>query len=222
MIPITKTREGAKVVSRLTSHSEFKVDPQNIAVGNKKPIGSITFEQMMYGVNYSNAEAAIHDLMSLHTKEVGEIVINDSGISPQSIPQQTRAIFSGVVSLDPNLTGTDPSAMLDILGVQIEVKNMQDAATVATAWFRKLNELVASEIVLSDVVQSAATPHIIDMTHLDCQNHTFDTIKKLGITVEFGVTVPAKPGYGLWNAIGNETKTFGTNTYTLHYFKRFG
>ena len=55
----TKTREGAKVNSRLAAFSEYRVDPQNIAVGNTAPIGSLTFEQMDLGVWYPNTEAAI-------------------------------------------------------------------------------------------------------------------------------------------------------------------
>lgn len=219
----TKTREGAKNFSRLTSHSQYIPDPLNIAVGNKAPIGSITFEQMEAGVDYSNAEAAINDLMSLFTKEIGEVICNTTGVSPQPEQQITRATFSGVIALESPETGGSPvPVIMNILGIPIQVANGDDAAAVATRWYLKVKELEAVGKVVQSVTQSSATPQFVDMVHLDYQNHTFNTFKLNGLTVDFTVTSPAKAGYGMWDAIGSESKTFGTNEYTFHYFRRMG
>lgn len=219
----TKTREGAKVNSRLAAFSEYRIDPQNIAVGNKAPIGSLTFEQMDLGVWYPNTEAAINDLMSLQSAEIGTIICNDTGISPQPAQQITRATFSGVVSLEPKEDGSvgDP-VIIHILGLPIRIANGDDFAAVATRWYDKVKELEAVGKVVQQVTQSPATPQYVDIIHLDYQNHNFETYKKYGLTVEFTVTSPAKAGYGQWDAIGNESKTFGANTFTFHYFRRMG
>ncbi|MGQ3469425.1 hypothetical protein, partial [Xanthomonas campestris] len=159
----TKTREGAKVNSRLTAFSEYRVDPQNIAVGNTAPIGSLTFEQMDLGVWYPNTEAAINDLMSLQSAEIGTIICNDTGISPQPAQQITRATFSGVVALEPKEDGSvgDP-VIIHILGLPIRIANGDDFAAVATRWYDKVKELEAVGKVVQQVTQSPATPQYVD------------------------------------------------------------
>lgn len=212
----TKTREGAKVPSREANYLQFELDPEDISVGDQVPYGSVTLKQTQRGVWYPNIQAAIDDVRAMIPSDVGEVVTNVTGISPGKTQQITRAVFSGVVKLEDEVT----EEIVEILGVAVKLKNGDTAEIAAAKWLNILESMVADKVAIAAVFSSASTQNIVDITHLDYQNHTFETFKWNGITVNFSVLSPAKQGYGSWNFLGSEDKVFASNTVRFHYFQR--
>lgn len=212
----TKTREGAKVSSREANYLQFELDPEDISVGDQVPYGSVTLKQTQHGVWYPNIQAAIDDVRAMIPSDVGEVVTNVTGISPGKTQQITRAVFSGVVKLEDEVT----EEIVEILGVAVKLKNGDTAEIAAAKWLNILESMVADKVAIAAVFSSASTQNIVDITHLDYQNHTFETFKWNGITVNFSVLSPAKQGYGSWNFLGSEDKVFASNTVRFHYFQR--
>lgn len=212
----TKTREGAKVPSREANYLQFELDPEDISVGDQVPYGSVTLKQTQHGVWYPNIQAAIDDVRAMIPSDVGEVVTNVTGISPGKTQQITRAVFSGVVKLEDETS----EEIVEILGVAVKLKNGDTAEIAAAKWLNILESMVADKIAIATVFSSASTQNIVDITHLDYQNHTFETFKWNGITVNFSVLSPAKQGYGSWNFLGSEDKVFASNTVRFHYFQR--
>ncbi|HFG0932042.1 baseplate wedge subunit and tail pin [Klebsiella phage EI] len=212
----TKTREGAKVPSREANYLQFELDPEDISVGDQVPYGSVTLKQTQHGVWYPNIQAAIDDVRAMIPSDVGEVVTNVTGISPGKTQQITRAVFSGVVKLEDETS----EEIVEILGVAVKLKNGDTAEIAAAKWLNILESMVADKIAIAAVFSSASTQNIVDITHLDYQNHTFETFKWNGITVNFSVLSPAKQGYGSWNFLGSEDKVFASNTVRFHYFQR--
>ena len=212
----TKTREGAKVPSREANYLQFELEPEDISVGDPVPYGSVTLKQTQHGVWYPNIQAAIDDVRAMIPSDVGEVVTNVTGISPGKTQQITRAVFSGVVKLEDEVT----EEIVEILGVAVKLKNGDTAEIAAAKWLNILESMVADKVAIAAVFSSASTQNIVDITHLDYQNHTFETFKWNGITVNFSVLSPAKQGYGSWNFLGSEDKVFASNTVRFHYFQR--
>ena len=169
-----------------------------------------------HGVWYPNIQAAIDDVRAMIPSDVGEVVTNVTGISPGKTQQITRAVFSGVVKLEDETS----EEIVEILGVAVKLKNGDTAEIAAAKWLNILESMAADKIAIAAVFSSASTQNIVDITHLDYQNHTFETFKWNGITVNFSVLSPAKQGYGSWNFLGSEDKVFASNTVRFHYFQR--
>lgn len=213
----TKTREGAKVPSREANYLQFELDPEDISVGDQVPYGSVTLKQTQHGVWYPNIQAAIDDVRAMVPSDIGEVVTNVTGVIPGKSQQITRAAFSGVVKLE---AGGTSEQIVEILGVPVKLKNGDTAELAAAKWLAVLESMVADKIAIAGVLSSASTQNIVDITHMDYQNHTFETFKWNGIVVNFSVLSPAKQGYGSWNLLGSEDKVFASNTVRFHYFQR--
>lgn len=212
----TKTREGAKVPSREANYLEFELDSSDISVGNKVPYGSTTLKQTEKGVWYPNIQAAIDDVRAMMPSNLNEVYSCTDGISPAPAKQLTRVNFTGVCQM----TADTPDTILEILGVPIQMVDGETAAQVAIKFTAKVEALVADNIAVDKVLNSSSSQNIVDITHIDYQNHKFEDITWNGITVSFSVLSPAKAGYGAWALMGSEDKTFDSTVVRFYYFQR--
>lgn len=220
----TKTRGGAEVPSRKADYLEFSPDGAQAIVGNKNPIGLTTTTQTNLGVWYPNIQSAIDDLSSMLTGNIGDVVINTSGINPAGIQQVTQIAFSGTASVQISTApGTIiTSAKTVILGFPITVDDGDTSDQIATKLKAEMDTYVLQNKVIDNVTQDGTDPGILSIRHIDYQNHDVEDFNVYGVSAVMTVASPPKVGYGTWFKIGQEAKTFGGGTvsYTLNYFQR--
>lgn len=218
----TKTRGGAEVQSRKADYLEFSPDGAQAIVGNKNPIGMTTTTQTQLGVWYPNIQAAIDDLSSMVTGNIGDISINTSGLNPAGVQQVTEIAFSGTAVVQQSIApGTIiTSAKTVILGFPITVDDGDTSDQIATKLKAEMDKYVLENKVIDNVSQDTVDPGILNIRHIDYQSHDVQNFDVFGVSAVMTVASPPKVGYGTWFKIGQEAKVFGATSYTLHYFQR--
>lgn len=210
----SKTREGAKVPSREANYLEFELDSKDISVGNRAPYGSPSLKQTQHGIWYPTIQAAIDDVRAMTTETIGEIKIT-TGTNPTPVQQITRITINGVCNLTP---GSDE--YLSILGLKVKMVNGDTGPTTAAKWKAIADGLAASAIAMENIQISGSTQNIIDVKHLDYQNHEFTGFRWNGIEVSFAVQSVPRAGYGNWQLIGSEDKNLGGVVTKMTYWQR--
>ena len=211
----SKTREGAKVFSREANYLEFETDNKDLSVGNKAPYGSPSLKQTQHDIWYPTVQAAIDDVRSLSPTFLGEIKMT-IGTDPNPVKQQTRMTITGVCNL-----GSDVEEQyLDILGFKIKMVSGDDGNTTAAKWKAAADGYAAAGIAIDKIQIAGSSQNIVEITHLDYQNHSFEDFRWNGISVSFGIISPPQMGYGSWLNLGTEDKTIGLNTYKVTYWQR--
>lgn len=220
---MSKTREGARVVSREADFVQFSPSGSPI-VGGKQQIGSLSATQSARGVMYPTVQSAIDDLASFTFVGINQVVINTDGESPEGVQQVSRMTITGTVTAPDVLPGETAltEVTIPILGFPFKYKVGDTAEQMATEVEKNIQTLVDTSTVFDFVQQSTETLNMIDIRFIDCQNHSFEAYTVNGITITVATISEAKGGYGTWTKLGQKAETFegGTDPVTLHYYKR--
>lgn len=220
---ISKTREGARVVSREADYLEFRPSGGPI-VGEKQQIGSLTASQSSRGVMYPTVQSAIDDLSSFVFTNINGVVMNTDGESPQGVQQVSRITISGTVEAPDELPGVTPptEVTIPILGFPFKYTVGDTAEQMATEVAKHIQTLVDDSVVFDFVQQSTETLNMIDIRFIDYQNHSFEDYTVNGITISVATISEPRAGYGTWIKLGQKAETFenAPDPVTLHYFKR--
>lgn len=220
---ISKTREGAKVVSREAVYLQFDQSNMNqTMVGSVRAFGGPSVDAYTAGMTLPNVQDAIGELATAAVTPVGGIVIMSENISPQGQPQQDEITISGTASVQG-----EPSAIIHIFGLPFIITEGMSADALCTKLVEKLEELKTQNVVFKTVQRRAGSADIIvDVSYLDTSDHNENITpdSTFGFTISRQITSPAKPGYGSWSYMGYETKTLSgilnASPTDLHYFKR--
>ncbi|UYD57402.1 baseplate wedge protein [Aeromonas phage B614] len=219
---MTKTRGGASNTSRLATHIEYKTRPGTDVTGVRN-IGGPTVESMMDGVEYANIQSAIDELQTLTSFPINGIYVSDAKQSPEGVRQAETLTFSGVV-----VDTESGKAVVKVYGVPFIVDAGTNADVVCNQVLAKFEEMRDANILFASVnrVAGTTTP-IIEIQFIDTATHVnIENFDSYGITVAREVTVPGVPGFGVWDYLGEESKTLAGGSLTgptqLYYFKRIG
>jgi len=101
----------AGVISRLADFLGFRPKAGNIDVMNRQSVGSVTISQLAKGFYEPNVESAINDVHNFSIKDVGTIITNKTGVSPEGVSQTDYWAFSGTVT-DDSLPPGSPVTVL--------------------------------------------------------------------------------------------------------------
>lgn len=217
---MSKTTTSSQNFSRDASYHSFTPEAGSIIVGNSQPVGSVSIEQIMNGVTYSNVQDAIGDVANIGVLPINAIVITKDGVSPAGIHQVDNYVFSGTVN-DPN-KGLQESMQIVLYGVPVTINNGDTAEQVALKAKLEFDVLVSKGIVFN-FVRMGATNNILEVGYLDYKKHVLPTYSVNGLSVAQNIISPNKPGYGLWQRLGSTDLTFAGDSTptTLTYFQRY-
>lgn len=222
----TKTREGAKASSRKADYLEFRQHPaqsDNPVVGNTNDLGGISTEQTTDGVWYPTVQAAIEDLSSMLQGNVGDVVINISGINPAGVQQLGTVTFTGTINIiQSDIDNPVNERIIEVLGFPITVEQGETGDQVAVKFAAAVEPYILQSKVFAQCEQSSSDPTVVEFRHIDYRDHTYESTKKYGMQIDVVMTSPARKGIGAWTKLGQEAKTFegADDPVTLHYFQR--
>jgi len=217
---ISKTREGARVISRQSQYLEFDNSGMDPDVKGIRPIGGPSVDSLIDGVDFPNVHDAIKEVYA-NDYPINTIIQNDDGLNPAGTQQTETLTFSGAVSfVDPNVT----KAMIRVYGVPVVVNRDENAETVCTRVYGELVKYKDKSIVFAAVERPAGQTTTINVRFIDYNKHEVNDILGYGIRVERVISSPAIHGLiGTWTKIGKEEKTIAggfVSDMTIHYFKR--
>lgn len=217
---MSKTVTLSQNVSRDSSFLEYTVEEGSIIIGNNQPVGSVSIEQIAKGVEYPNVQDAIGDAATLGILPINAVVITTDEISPAGIHQVDNIVFSGKVN-DPN-KGLQEEMQIVIFGIPVTIKNGYTAEQVAMAAKIQFEIYMAAGKAFN-FVNMGATNNILEIGYLDFKKHVLEPYVVNGLSITQTIVNPNKPGYGLWQVMGNQKITFeGTSDpVTLTYFRRY-
>ena len=199
----SKSREGAKVFSRLANTLQYEQDnvPAGI-IGGTNTVGSTSLEQAKAGVKYPTVQAAIDDIANSMVIPVNGILETTEDLNPAGSPSVERLTFTGTASSDNVL----------VYGYKIPVTQNDDNDTVTTKvtnWFN--TNLVANSILISDI--NVVSTNVIEIEFLDNRNHEETSDSNNGITITGERVVDARGGFGTWIKLGEYEKFTGVTVY---------
>ncbi|UOX40535.1 baseplate wedge subunit [Aeromonas phage GomatiRiver_11] len=219
---MTKTRGLAENTSRHATHIEYMTKPGTDVMGRRN-IGGPTVDSYIDGVVYPNVQSAIDELQTLANTRIGQIFTAKERVSPAGVQQAEMLTFDGVVAGDAG-----GKAVVYVYGIPFIIDVGTNADTVCNIVLAKFEEMRDNNILFSMVErQAGTTTPILEVQFIDSATHVnIEDFNSSGIKVKREVTVPGVPGYGVWDYLGQETKTFTGGTATdpvvLHYFERIG
>ncbi|WCZ66398.1 hypothetical protein [Yersinia phage MHG19] len=220
---ISKTREGARVISREADYLEYRQSGGPVVAG-KQQLGSLTASQSSRGVMHPTVQSAIDDLASFVFTDINGVVMNTDGESPQGVQQVSQITITGTVEAPETLPGETPltEVTIPILGFPFKYTVGDTAEQMATEVAKHIQTLVDTSTVFDFVQQSTETLNMIDIRFIDYQNHEFEDYTVNGITISVSTISKAKGGYGTWIKLGQKAEMFenATDPVTLHYYKR--
>lgn len=209
----------AENFSRDAVHHAFAPKTNDILVGNTQPYGSPTITTLAKGVQYSNVQDAIDDVVALYTASIGAVHISEDGSNPAGSAQVDEFKFIGRV-VDATKNTGDP-LNFSFYGFKVSVLVGDTGEEVAAKVKLVLEEAAARNFVINNV-GFGATLDILQIKYNDNQQHILPKVSKDGISITQTTISPAKAGYGVWTRIGTQTLTLdgATAPVTLYYFKR--
>ncbi|QBX32839.1 baseplate wedge subunit and tail pin [Aeromonas phage Asfd_1] len=218
----TKTRGIAENTSRHATHIEYITKPGTDVMGRRN-IGGPTVDSYIDGVAYPNVQSAIDELQTLANTRVGQIYTSKERVNPAGVQQAEMLTFDGVVA-----GAAGGKAVVSVYGIPFVTDVGTNADTFCNTVLAKFEEMRDANILFSMVErQAGTTTPIIEVQFIDSATHVnIEDFNTNGIKVKREVTVPGVPGYGVWDYLGQETKTLTGGTATspiiLYHFERIG
>lgn len=213
----SKTREGARVVSREADFLQYEMGTKDPVIGGKRSIGGLNVDQTRRGVFYPTVQSAIDDLYSLSQLPINAVYISTEDAPPIAIQQVESVTFSGtVLNPDPDQT----KATIHVYGYPFVFDNTTNGATVCETVYNFFNDnLVANSQVFDLVTRKGTNGDILECRFIDAVSHPVTGKTENGITLTGSIDVPAKAGYGTWSKLGTSDLPV-TPAVPVFYFKR--
>lgn len=196
--------------------------PETPVLGNSDSIQTPTYIDAVLGVDIPNVNSSIMNLTNISVLPINTIIVNSDGISPQGLGQQLRITFTGTYEpfgvVDPKIVIYETK----IAGVPVKLKKGATTLEITEEFFKSCSNMVQNSLYFSKAIMGdLENPHSV-IVDLITPNTVIPENQQIGpkLTVEFEEVSPAKLGYGLWDLIGSETKTFGSVEQEFYYFKR--
>ena len=187
---ISKTREGARVLSKEADYLQYDTYGKLPLIGGKRSIGEPNIDQTKRGVLYGNVQSAIDDLYTLIEQiPINGVVTMTEDAPPIAVQQVESVSFDGIVQ---NIDSDQEQAVVHVYGFPFIFDNGTNAATVCETAYNKFTEFVAAEKYISE-----------------------NGIRQIGT-----IDVAAKSGYGSWVKLGSGFLPDVTPQVTVYYFKR--
>lgn len=215
---ISKTREGAKVVSREADFLQYNPGTgRNPDIGGKRSIGGPNIDQTRRGVDYANIQSAIDDLYSMSQQLPPNAVLMTTDSTPPIAIQQVETItFSGIV------TNTNPSqekATIHVYGYPFVFDNTTNASSVCERVYNFFSDMVNNEQVFDMVSRKGTDGDMLEVRYIDAVPHAVTNLTEHGITQLGTIDVEAKAGYGDWTKLGEGDLPTDPAVH-VYYFKR--
>lgn len=206
----------AGVISRLADFLGFRLKTNDIDVMNNQAVGSVTISQLARGFYDPNVESAINDLHAFSIRDVGTVITNITGVSPEGVSQTDYWAFSGSVT-DSSLNTGDPVTVL-VFGLPVSatvgMTSVEFVAQVRLAVQNAIAEFTAIDSYKDHPTDGSK----LEIKYLDNQQHILNTYSIKGITISQEIISESKPGYGTWNLLGAQTVTLDSHvTPTVFY-----
>jgi hypothetical protein len=115
---MTVLNTKAGVISRHADFLNYRKNPAQIDVLNNQAVGSVTISQLARGFYDANVESAINDVHNMARADIGTVVTNTSGVSPEGAAQVDYWTFSGDVLDDTLDTGTP--VVINVFGLAVK------------------------------------------------------------------------------------------------------
>ncbi|AGR46104.1 baseplate wedge subunit and tail pin [Enterobacteria phage T6] len=206
----------AGVISRLADFLGFRPKTGDIDVMNRQSVGSVTISQLAKGFYEPNVESAINDVHNFSIKDVGTIITNKTGVSPEGVSQTDYWAFSGTVT-DDSLPPGSPVTVL-VFGLPVSATTGMTAIEFVAKVRVALQEAIASFTAINSYKDHPTDGSKLEVTYLDNQKHVLSTYSTYGITISQEIISESKPGYGTWNLLGAQTVTLDNQqTPTVFY-----
>lgn len=215
---ISKTREGAKVVSREADFLQYTPGTGSQPdIGGKRTIGGPNIDQTRRGVQYSNIQSAIDDLYSMSQQiPLNGILTTTESTPPIAIQQVETIAFSGTVTnIDPSLE----KATIRVYGYPFVFDNTTNASSVCERVYNFFSDMVDNEKVFDMVSRKGTDGDMLEVRFIDAVPHQVTNIVEHGITQLGTIDVQAKPGYGDWTKLGEGDLPVDPPVH-VYYFKR--
>lgn len=215
---ISKTREGAKVVSREADFLQYNsATGQQPDIGGKRSIGGLNIDQTRKGVGYANVQSAIDDLYSMSQQIPPNAILTTTESTPPIAIQQVETItFSGIV------TNSDPAiekATIHVYGYPFVFDNTTNASSVCERVYNFFSDMVDNEQVFDMVSRKGTDGDMLEVRFIDAVPHPVTNVTENGITQLGTIDVQAKPGYGDWTKLGESDLPVDPPVHVF-YFKR--
>lgn len=213
---MTVLNTKAGVISRHADFLNYRKNPAQIDVLNNQAVGSVTISQLARGFYDANVESAINDVHNMARADIGTVVTNTSGVSPEGTAQVDYWTFSGDV-LDDTLTPGTP-VVINVFGLAVKATiGMTDNELTAQVRIA-LQEAIANQIAISSYKDHPTEGNKLQVTYLDNQRHVLPAYASFGVTISQEILSEAKSGYGTWNLLGAQTVTLDNHsTPTVFY-----
>lgn len=196
----------------------------NPVIGNGNSIPDPSYSDIILGVTKPNINSSIKNLINISVLPINSVIINTDGVSPQGQGQQLKLTFSGKYDPFGIIAPGTEVLKTEILGVPVELSIENSTLDVVEAFFKSATNLVDKGVYFSNVsMVGTSEPHAILVELITPDLYTPIT-QQVGnqLVIDFEEVSPAKLGYGVWDLIGSETKTFSgvEAPQELYYFKR--
>lgn len=140
---ISKTREGARVLSKEADYLQYDTYGKLPLIGGKRSIGEPNIDQTKRGVLYGNVQSAIDDLYTLIEQiPINGVVTMTEDAPPIAVQQVESVSFDGIVQ---NIDSDQEQAVVHVYGFPFIFDNGTNAATVCETAYNKFTEFVAAE-----------------------------------------------------------------------------
>lgn len=215
---ISKTREGARVLSKEADYLQYDTYGKLPLIGGKRSIGEPNIDQTKRGVLYGNVQSAIDDLYTLIEQiPINGVVTMTEDAPPIAVQQVESVSFDGIVQ---NIDSDQEQAVVHVYGFPFIFDNGTNAATVCETAYNKFTEFVAAEKYFAEVNRKGVDGTILECRFIDSVSHPATNISENGIRQIGTIDVAAKSGYGSWVKLGSGFLPNVTPQVTVYYFKR--
>ncbi|UPW39240.1 baseplate wedge subunit and tail pin [Escherichia phage vB_EcoM_ESCO47] len=205
---ILNTKAG--VISRHADFLDFRKNNQQIDVLNNQSVGSVTISQLAKGFYEANVESAINDVHNIARADIGTVITNTSGVSPEGTAQVDYWTFSGTVTED-TLNDGDP-VIVNVFGLHVDATvGMTDNEFTAQVRIA-LQNAIANRVAIASYQDHPTEGNKLQIVYLDNQRHVLNPHSSLGITTTQEILSESKSGYGTWNLLGAQTVTLDNHT----------
>lgn len=211
----TKTYQNAKNFSNSSKFIEYENREKGIILGGSI-MGSLDIDDLYQYKVDENVEDTLEDLTSIAIGSVGDVVTRTANISPAGYSQIDQWEFKAGDDFV-----YDKPTVINILGVGVEMKVGYTLDNVVLETVGIIEKYIADGLYFSEV--KVISNKVIEVEYNDRRHHNPSISNdEPRMTVEKTVKRQMVAGYGQWNYLGMEKKTFGEVEKYFYFFERIG